>query len=52
MRVFTTVPQGDLKKVPEAARAAEADGHDGIVTMEHQHEPFLALAVAGAAAWR
>src|SRR5215475_3508949 len=48
MRVFTTVPQGDLKKVPEAARAAEAEGHDGIVTMENQHEPFLALAVAGA----
>src|ERR1700719_5187984 len=47
MRVFTTVPQGDLKKVPEAARAAEAEGHDGIVTMENQHEPFLALAVAG-----
>lgn len=48
MRVFTTVPQGDLKKVPDAARAAEAEGHDGIVTMENQHEPFLALAVAGA----
>src|SRR5579862_5971653 len=48
MRVFTTVPQGDLKKVPQAARAAEAEGLDGIVTMENQHEPFLALAVAGA----
>jgi probable F420-dependent oxidoreductase len=47
MRVFTTVPQGDLKKVPAAAREAEAEGHDGIVTMENQHEPFLALAVAG-----
>ena len=49
MRVFTTVPQGDLKAVPAAARPAEAEGHDGIVTMENQHEPFLALAVAGAA---
>jgi probable F420-dependent oxidoreductase len=49
MRVFTTVPQGNLKEVPAAARAAEAEGHDGIVTMENQHEPFLALAVAGAA---
>ncbi len=47
--MFTTVPQGDLKAVPAAARAAEAEGHDGIVTMENQHEPFLALAVAGAA---
>src|ERR1700684_2109003 len=52
MRVFTTVPQGDLKAVPAAARAAEAEGHDGIVTMENQHEPFLALAVAGAATER
>src|ERR1700721_74845 len=49
MRVFTTVPQGDLKAVPAGAGAAEAEGHDGIVTMENQHEPFLALAVAGAA---
>ena len=52
MRVFTTVPQDDLKRVPEAARQAEAEGHDGIVTMENQHEPFLALAVAGAATER
>ena len=49
MRVFTTVPQDNLREVPAAARAAEAEGHDGIVTMENQHEPFLALAVAGAA---
>ncbi|HZT86778.1 MAG TPA: TIGR03617 family F420-dependent LLM class oxidoreductase [Stellaceae bacterium] len=49
MRVFTTVPQQDLRRVPAAARAAEAHGYDGIVTMENQHEPFLALAVAGAA---
>ncbi|MBV9555288.1 MAG: TIGR03617 family F420-dependent LLM class oxidoreductase [Alphaproteobacteria bacterium] len=49
MRVFTTVPQENLRAVPAAARAAEAAGHDGIVTMENQHEPFLALAVAGAA---
>src|SRR5215831_14575879 len=48
MRVFTTVPQDNLREVPAAARAAEAEGHDGIVTMENQHEPFLALAVAGA----
>jgi len=52
MRVFTTVPQGDLKKVGAAAREAEAEGHDGIVAMENQHDPFLALAVAGAATER
>ncbi|HEX5452814.1 MAG TPA: TIGR03617 family F420-dependent LLM class oxidoreductase [Stellaceae bacterium] len=48
MRVFTTVPQHDLRLVPEAARQAEAQGYDGIISMENQHEPFLALAVAGA----
>src|SRR5438874_5716317 len=52
MRVFTTVPQGDLRRVPEAARAAEAEGYDGIIAMENQHDPFLALAVAGAATER
>lgn len=52
MRVFTTVPQHDLRLVPAAAREAEAQQYDGIVTMENQHEPFLALAVAGAATER
>jgi probable F420-dependent oxidoreductase len=52
MRVFTTVPQEDLRRVPEAAREAEAEGYDGIVAMENQHDPFLALAVAGAATER
>ena len=52
MRVFTTVPQHDLRLVPEAARQAEAQGYDGIISMENQHEPFLALAVAGAATER
>ena len=52
MRIFTTVPQHDLRRVPEAARAAEADGYDGIISMENQHDPFLALAVAGAATER
>src|SRR5580693_10060382 len=52
MRVYTTVPQEDLRRVPGAARAAEAEGYDGIATMENKHEPFLALAVAGAATER
>ena len=49
MRVFTTVPQEDLRRVGAAARGAEAEGYDGIVAMENKHDPFLALAVAGAA---
>src|SRR5499425_708053 len=52
MRVFTTVPQSDLRRVPAAAKAAEAEGYDGIISMENQHDPFLALAVAGVATER
>lgn len=46
MRVLTTIPQNDLTRVPEAARAIEAGGFDGIVTQENRHDPFLPLAVA------
>jgi probable F420-dependent oxidoreductase len=46
MRVLTTLPQDDLTEVPAAAQAAEADGYDGVVTMENRNNPFLALAVA------
>jgi probable F420-dependent oxidoreductase len=52
MRVFATVPQGDLGRVGAAARAIEAERYDGIISMENQHDPFLALAVAGAATER
>jgi probable F420-dependent oxidoreductase len=48
MRVLTSLPQGDLREVPALARAAEAAGHDGLVTSENQHDPFLALGVAAA----
>jgi probable F420-dependent oxidoreductase len=46
MRILTTLPQDDLMQVPEAARAAEAAGYDGVVTAENRNDPFLALAVA------
>src|SRR5271163_3126064 len=52
MRVFATLPQEDLREVGAAARTIEADGYDGVVAMENQHEPFLALAVAGTATER
>ena len=52
MRVFTTLPQEDLRKVAQAARAIEAEGYDGVASMENKHDPFLALAVAGAATER
>ena len=46
MRINTTIPQDNLRKVPDAARAAEAAGYDGIVTLENKHDPYLPLAVA------
>lgn len=46
MRVLTTVPQDNLSKVPAAARAVEADGFTGIISMENRHDPFLPLAIA------
>ena len=52
MRVLTPLPQDDLADVPAAARAAEAAGYDGIVTMENRNEPFLALGVAAVATSR
>ncbi|MFZ5784496.1 MAG: TIGR03617 family F420-dependent LLM class oxidoreductase [Pseudomonadota bacterium] len=52
MRVFTTLPQEDLRKVGPAAQAIEATGYTGVSTQENRHEPFLSLAVAGAATER
>ena len=52
MRVFTTVPQEDLRRVAAAAREIEADGYDGVASMENTHDPFLALAIAGTATER
>src|SRR5919197_3254983 len=49
MRVFTTLPQENLATVGQAARAIEATGYTGVSTQENRHEPFLSLAVAGAA---
>src|SRR5476649_1743491 len=52
MRIFTTLPQHDLRKVGPAARAIEAAGYAGVNTQENQHDPFLSLAVAGVATER
>jgi probable F420-dependent oxidoreductase len=46
MRISTTVPQDDLRKVKDAARAAEGDGYHIITTNENKHDPFLPLAIA------
>jgi probable F420-dependent oxidoreductase len=52
MRILTGLPQDDLTQVPDAARAAEAGGYDGVVTAENRNDPFLSLAVAAVATSR
>src|SRR5262244_127991 len=39
MRVFTTLPQEDLRKVGPAAQAIEAEGYDGVASTENKHDP-------------
>ena len=46
MRLATTVPQDDLRKMKAAAQGIEADGYDVIATMENKHDPFLPHAIA------
>ena len=46
MRIDTGLLSGDLAKVGDAARHAEAAGYDGLWTAEAGHDPFLACAVA------
>jgi probable F420-dependent oxidoreductase len=46
VRVLDTLPQADLRATAEAARASEAAGYDGLLTMENKHDPFLAHAIA------
>lgn len=52
MRVFTSLPQADLRNVPAAAQKIEAEGYTGVATQENKHDPFLSLAVAGVATKR
>lgn len=46
MRLVTTLPQEDLRQVPEVAREAEALGYGGLITMENRNNAFLAHVAA------
>jgi len=46
MRVMTTIPQHDLHQIPKAVREIEANGYDGVSTLENRHDPFLPLGIA------
>ena len=40
MRVFTTLPQEDLRKVAPVAKAIEAEGYDGVASMDRGRGQF------------
>jgi probable F420-dependent oxidoreductase len=46
MRIATSLPQDDLRKVKAAARSLEGDGYAILGTVENKHDPFLPLAIA------
>ena len=46
MRIFTSIDQRDLQKIPTLTKQLEAKGFTGIATFENRHDPFLPLAVA------
>ena len=46
MRVDTGIPMHDWRAAARAARAAEEQGFDGVVTAEIAHDPFTPLAFA------
>lgn len=46
MKLDTALAAATLKDVPEAARAAEEAGFDGVWTAETSHDPYLPLAIA------
>jgi probable F420-dependent oxidoreductase len=52
MRLFTSLPQEDLRKCTARAQEIEAAGYTGVTTQENKHDPFLSLAVAGVATKR
>jgi probable F420-dependent oxidoreductase len=46
MRIFTSVDQSNLQKVPALTKQLEAKGFTGVTTFENRHDPFLPLAIA------
>jgi probable F420-dependent oxidoreductase len=52
MRIDTSVPMHDWNAIGPAAKDAEEQGYDGLITYEIQHDPFLSLAFAAAATER
>jgi probable F420-dependent oxidoreductase len=52
MRIETGIPLGNWRAVADAARKAEAQGFDGLVSFEIANDPFAPLALAAVATER
>ena len=52
MKIDTSIPLDDWRAVPDAARRAESQGFDGVMTPEIQNDPFIPLAFAATATER
>ncbi|MEA2625874.1 MAG: hypothetical protein QOD06_1919 [Candidatus Binatota bacterium] len=52
MEVDTSIPLGDWRAVPDAARRAEARGFAGVLAPEIANDPFIPLAIAATATER
>jgi len=52
MQVVTVIPLDDWREVAPRARAAEAQGFDGLLSAEIAHDPFIPLALAALATER
>lgn len=52
MQIHTSIPMGDWRAVPDAARAAEAAGFDALMTSEIANDLFTPLAFAAVATER
>jgi probable F420-dependent oxidoreductase len=46
LRILNNLAQDDLRLTAASAKASEAAGYDGVMTMENKHDPFLAHAIA------
>ena len=45
MRLLTSLPNDDLRAIPERIAQIERDGYDGVISLENRHDPFIPLAL-------
>ncbi len=45
MQLLTSLPNDDLRAIPQRIRQIELDGYDGVISLENRHDPFIPLAL-------